>query len=232
MIVACHQPNYLPHLGFFHKMKEADAFVLLDSVQFSDGFYQHRNRVRKEGGWKWLTIPVERSFQKIQDVNIKHHVQLSGRPWNLYHWDTIQHAYAKTPYFKDYAPALEAIFKNGHSFERLADFTIEFITHLKTIVGIATPLIRSSALNIDAKDASERLAVITKKLGGTTYLSGPSGGSKYELREEPFQEQGIAIAHQHFIHPIYEQYHGKKDGLFEKNLSAIDALFNMGTLPL
>ena len=232
MIVTCHQPNYLPHLGFFHKMKEADVFVLLDSVQFSDGFYQHRNRVRKEGGWKWLTIPVERSFQQIQDVKIKHHVRLSGRPWNVYHWDMIQHAYAKTPFFTDHAPALEAIFNKGSSCEYLADFTIEFITYIKDKAGITTPLVRSSTLHVDAEDASERLAAITKKLGGTTYLSGTSGGSKYELREKPFQERNISVRHQEFHHPTYKQYHARFDGIFEKNLPAIDALFNTGTLPI
>ncbi|TSC69848.1 MAG: WbqC-like family protein, partial [Parcubacteria group bacterium Gr01-1014_70] len=146
MIIACHQPNYLPHLGFFHKMKEADVFVLLDSVQFSDGFYQHRNRIRVNNGWKWLTIPVERTFQHIQNVKIKQHVQLAGRPWHMYHWDMIQHAYAKTPFFTQHALALEAIFHSGYSFEHLADFTIECITHLKNIAGITTPLVRSSTL--------------------------------------------------------------------------------------
>jgi len=28
MLVTGHQPNYLPYLGFFHKIAKADAFVL------------------------------------------------------------------------------------------------------------------------------------------------------------------------------------------------------------
>lgn len=232
MIVACHQPNYLPHLGFFHKMKEADVFVLLDSVQFSDGFYQHRNRIRCENGWKWLTVPVERSFQQIQNISIKHHVHLSERPWNIYHWDMIQHAYAKTPFFQEHAPALETIFKNAPAFIHLADFTIELITYLKNKANISTPLIRSSSLGIDAKDASERLAKITEAVGGTAYLTGPSGGTKYELHEEPFSTRGISIKHQEFSHPTYEQIHARYSNTFEKNLSSIDALFNVGKLPI
>lgn len=229
MIVTCHQPNYLPHLGFFHKMKEADIFIILDTVQFSDRFYQHRNRIRKESGWKWLTIPVERSFQPIKDVKIKNNVLLSGRPWQEYHWNMIRTTYESAPYFKKFAPDLASWYRD-HSFEHLHDFTIALITHLKDIAGIRTPLVRASALDVNASDASDRLAQLTKAVGGTTYLSGPSGGSKYELHQEPFQEQNISIRHQEFHHPVYPQLHAQHDGLFEKNLAAIDALFNTGSL--
>ena len=33
-ILATHQPQYLPWLGFFDKLDRADVFVLLDNVQF------------------------------------------------------------------------------------------------------------------------------------------------------------------------------------------------------
>lgn len=39
MIVAIHQPNFLPWLGYFYKMLMADIFVFLDCVPFSKGGY-------------------------------------------------------------------------------------------------------------------------------------------------------------------------------------------------
>ena len=33
MIVTIHQPEHMPWLGFFHKVSQADLFVILDSVQ-------------------------------------------------------------------------------------------------------------------------------------------------------------------------------------------------------
>jgi hypothetical protein len=32
MIIAVHQPQYLPWIGYFHKMDKADVFVLLDKT--------------------------------------------------------------------------------------------------------------------------------------------------------------------------------------------------------
>jgi hypothetical protein len=37
MKVAIHQPEHFPYMGFFQKMKAADAFVILDDVQYSKG---------------------------------------------------------------------------------------------------------------------------------------------------------------------------------------------------
>ena len=34
MILAIHQPHFLPWLGYLHRMAQVDAFVLLDHVQF------------------------------------------------------------------------------------------------------------------------------------------------------------------------------------------------------
>ena len=37
MIVSIHQPNYLPWLGYFDKIKRSDLFVIFDDVQFPRG---------------------------------------------------------------------------------------------------------------------------------------------------------------------------------------------------
>ena len=70
-VVAMHQPNFIPWLGFFHKLAHADTFTLLDTVQFSDGSYTDRVGVRSTEGAKWLTVPVKHHFgEPIQDVAI------------------------------------------------------------------------------------------------------------------------------------------------------------------
>ena len=58
MIVSVHQPQYLPWLGYFDKIDRADAFVLLDTVQYKKNEWQNRNRIKTAQGPQWLTVPV------------------------------------------------------------------------------------------------------------------------------------------------------------------------------
>ncbi len=230
MIISCHQPNYLPHLGFFDKMKKSDVFVIYDTVQFSDGFYVHRNRVRTNDGWTWLTIPVARHQAPINTIAVKNDALISRVPWNEHHWSVISHSYQKTPYFEKYKNEFAPLY--ARRFEKLADFNTEIIKTLAHIAGIKTKIVLLSELGVVSDDASERLALATQAAGGDTYLAGPSGGTKYEMREEEFSKRGVKVAHQEFHHPEYPQLHSRYDKKFEKNLAAIDALFNIGKLPL
>ena len=45
-VVAIHQPNFLPWLGYFDKLARADVFVLLDDAQFPKKQGNATNRVR------------------------------------------------------------------------------------------------------------------------------------------------------------------------------------------
>ena len=61
MVVAIHQPEHLPWLGFFDKARQADLLILLDCVQFRKNYFQNRNRIRTEDGWCWITLPVRQT---------------------------------------------------------------------------------------------------------------------------------------------------------------------------
>ena len=101
LIVACHQPNYLPWLGFFHKMRLADVFVILDVVQFPRGAsWVNSNRVKTPNGQLWLTIPVRKKglgLQSIYEVEID-----NTHNWKRKHFLALAHSYKRTPYFYDY----------------------------------------------------------------------------------------------------------------------------------
>lgn len=57
MILATHQPIFLPWPGFFHKAAHAQCMVLLDDVQFPRGKSRlNRNRLKDEDGTIWLTV--------------------------------------------------------------------------------------------------------------------------------------------------------------------------------
>jgi hypothetical protein len=61
MIIAIHQPEHMPWLGFFDKMRRVELFVLLDTTQFAKDDFQNRNRIKTREGPSWLTVPVYKS---------------------------------------------------------------------------------------------------------------------------------------------------------------------------
>jgi hypothetical protein len=52
------QPTYLPYLGYFHLIAEADVFIFLDDVQFARRSWQSRNRILGAGGEVMLSGPT------------------------------------------------------------------------------------------------------------------------------------------------------------------------------
>jgi hypothetical protein len=215
MKIAIHQPQYLPWLGYFDKMDQADVFVLLDDVQFKKNEWQNRNKIRNTEGWHWLTVPVLHEFgQVIMDVKID-----NRRAWRGKHLKSIELNYSRAPYFKDYFSLLREGLEKEWEF--LADLNLYLISRLKEALGIKTELVRSSDFNIRT-NRTQRLIDICGHLKADTYISG-AGGSDY-LDGGEFQKSGIKLEFQNFTHPEYEQLH--KD--FYPHMSVVDLLFCQG----
>ena len=49
---SCHQPNFLPWIGYFHKIANSDVFIILDEVQYSKNSVANRNKIKgNQGGF-------------------------------------------------------------------------------------------------------------------------------------------------------------------------------------
>ena len=83
MLVAIHQPCFVPWLGYLDRMLRSDLFVILDHVQFERRNYQNRCMIRLEDDTKWLTVPVVQLSQKekIIDKRVDNPEDLSGSRW-------------------------------------------------------------------------------------------------------------------------------------------------------
>ena len=216
MIVAIHQPQYLPWLGYFDKMRIADVFCYLDNVQYKKNEWQNRNRIKTAQDWQWITVPVRFRFpQKINEVEINNTVN-----WKKKHLQALITNYSKTPYFKDYIEPLEDIFTK--EWDLLSELNIGLLEHLRKFLNLNDkPAVLASSLDL-RDDPTDRLIDICKLLGGDAYLAGQDGATYMDL--ERFKHSGIAVIPQEFRHPVYPQPFGD----FQSHMSVIDLLFNCG----
>jgi hypothetical protein len=212
MNIAIHQPNYLPYLGFFDKMKQVDIFVIYDDAQFNKDDFQHRNRIRIYHGWKYLTVPVGKKRIPIRSMRIRNEFMIKGITWQETHLKEIRDNYKGTPYYTPYDDHLEEIYTD--EYDKLIDLNMNIITFLKDAFGIKTKIIFASELGFTSR-STERLVDITEALGGDVYLSGPAGRDYLDV--SLFESRSIDVKFQDFKHPVYKQ---RYDG-FIPNISAI-----------
>ena len=105
MIVAVHQPQYLPWLGYFDKIDRADVFVMLDTVQYKKNEWQNRNRIKTAAGPQWLTVPVTYRFpQRIDEVGVNNRER-----WQHRQRQALVSNYRKAPFWDGLAPFLEEV---------------------------------------------------------------------------------------------------------------------------
>src|SRR4030095_1673934 len=108
MIVAIHQPHYLPWLGYLHRMAQVDLFIVLDHVQFERRNYQNRSQIRLDGEAHGLTAAVQQRSQK-ERIDEKLVDNGDARPWGGIHFSTLRHAYREAGHFALYAGGVRQI---------------------------------------------------------------------------------------------------------------------------
>lgn len=216
MIVAAHQPQYLPWLGYFDKMRRVDVFCYLNDVQFKKNEWQNRNRIKTAQNWQWITVPVRYHFpEKIHEVHIN-----NGVDWMRKHLQALITNYRRSPYYSEYIPIFEEVY--SREWEFISELNVHLIERLKSVLDLDE---KSTVLSSDLdlrEEPTDRLIDICKALGADTYLAG-QGGADY-MNLERFEKNGLKLIIQEFQHPVYPQLFGE----FHSHLSIVDLLFNCG----
>jgi hypothetical protein len=217
--VAIHQPNFMPWLGYFHKMSMVDVFVLLDDVQVPQGkSFASRALIKTNTGELWITVPTLDKSDKgdYRDTRIL------NSNWKSKTLKTIKLAYQKAPFFKDYFDSFSEVYMTPSEF--LFEFNYHLIGFLQKSFGIQSTLKISSELGGAELIGAEKIHFILDNLSATTYVSGKGGGSMRYIDESAFNAKSIKLIWQEFPVGEYPQLHGP----FIPKLSALDYLFNCG----
>lgn len=219
MIAASHQPQFVPYLGFFHKISRCDLLIVLDDVQFMERGHQHRNQIKMQTGTQWLTVPVRQKRGQLI-----HEVQIDGADtrWRKKHWAALVSNYSPSPFWKQLSPSLQPILLEGTQ-TRLIDLDLDLLRWVNAQLGLEVAMRLSSELG-GSGDANERHIHLCKAVGAEVYYSGP--GAKAYLDVAKFAAAGIEIRFQDYTGKPYAQCFSKLG--FIPNLSVLDALFNLG----
>lgn len=216
MVVAIHQPNYIPYIGLFYKIMESDVFVFLDDAQFSKGNVHERNIVKSMKGECRLKIPVEYRFgDSIMKVRTKDELN-----WKEKHLKTLEDNYRLSKNFDEVYDMFSGLIEKDYS--NLAEMNIAIITEICKSLEISTKFVRSSQLDV-AGAKEERVIAICEKLGASEYISG--NGARVYQEEEHFTSRGIKLTYSRYKPFEYPQLWSND---FLPNASILDYLFNCG----
>ena len=217
-IGTAHQPDYLPWIGLFSKIKQSDCFVIADTFVMGGQGVFNRNRIRTNTGWLYLTVPVGRKSAGIKMLDI---AMPPDKNWQKTHWQTIYRNYVHTDFFKDHKNFFEELYQRD--FDYLWQMNTEIINYLLKCFNIEVEVRKASEMAVDPNlETTDFIIALMATAGADIYLSGPSG--RNYLERGKFSEQNVGLKFIKFEHPVYKQrYPG-----FEPNMSAIDLLFNMG----
>lgn len=212
------QPTYIPWLGYFDLIRNADAFIFYDNVQFEKQSWQQRNRIRNKAGELMLTVPVlhEKGLErKINEVRIDH-----SRGMLRKHLESVKHSYGKAINFKVLYPEIEALYNT--EVDKLIELNVAFIKWGCSYLGIEKDFLFSSNI-VFSGNRVEALIDLCQQVGADKYLS-PVGSKAYIDENNIFDAHNIKLSYQQFTHPVYSQVNSTE---FISHLSFIDYLFNV-----
>ncbi len=217
--LSIHQPNFIPWLGYFHKIKKSDVFIILDTVQLPRGkSIANRNKIKSAQGELELVVPVAKPKGNEGKITYKM-ARIADAKWAKKALKAMELNYKKATHFQRYFPVIKELFQHTD----FCQMNISFIHFVVRELNIGTDIhLLSQIDNADSGQKNELIINICRHFDANVYLSG-RGAEKYN-DPELLKKHGIRLDYQQFEHPAYTQLHNN----FIPNLSIVDILMNHG----
>lgn len=207
------QPYFLPYIGYWQLISAVDVFVVYDNIQYTKKGWFNRNRFLQNGKSEIFSIPLKKdsSFKNVNERMIfedfdKKHLLAKFR-----------NAYAKAPCFIENFEIIEKIV--NYEDENLFNYIYNSILLIKDYLGINTPIVKYSSLDINDNLLGENKVIeICKKLEAKWYINAIGGQDLYDKKN--FLKEGIQL---NFIKTKainYKQFNSE----FVENLSILDVI--------
>lgn len=110
--------HYLPEIGWFTNLMKYEQLWLEKCEHFVKSSARNRCELLTAQGRMRLTIPIAGGREQ---KNLYTAIQIdNSKKWQHQHWQSLQTAYGKAPYFDDYSPWFAPFYQQ--KFESLWDF--------------------------------------------------------------------------------------------------------------
>jgi hypothetical protein len=175
LLVAGHQPNFLPWFGYFEKMLKCDLFVYSDDVQFPKQCYTNRVEIPVGKGSTFLTLPVK----KGDDARIADKRYVKDPATLARVAKALRINFGGLPHFTDVEPVIAEFERACAQHDTVADINIHMNQYLAALFGICTAVRRGTELGLEAFHRNERLIERCRLLESCDYLCG-QGADGYQ----------------------------------------------------
>ena len=186
MKAAIMQPYFMPYIGYFQLIANADVFVIYDNIKYTKKGWINRNRRLQNGADMMFSLPLKKASDSL-DVMEREISPDFDRDALL---NQFRGSYARAPHFEATFPLVERIIRCEDP--NLFGYISNSISQICAALGITTPVIKSSTLAIDHQlKAQDKVIALCHALGAETYVN-PIGGLELYDREV-FSQQGIEL---------------------------------------
>lgn len=214
MRIAIMQPYLFPYIGYFQLVKAVDKFILFDDVNYINKGWVNRNRILVNYNEYLFTVPLKGASQNklINEIDID-----ESPKWRNKLLKTIEHSYAKAPYFSEVNEMVKDIIDNTEG--NLSTYILYSINRMAEFLDVKTLIVPTSRqYQNQSLRGEERIIDICVQENAKEYVN-PIGGMEMYTRQK-FDEKGIKLFFLKTRDITYKQY----DRPFVPSLSMLDIL--------
>lgn len=180
------QPYFLPYIGYFQLIAEADMFVIYDNIKYTKKGWINRNRMLINGADAMFSLPLQHDSDKL-DVVERNLAADFNRDKLL---NQFKGAYARAPYFSQTWPLIERIvrYEERNLFRYIQHSVVSICCHL----GLETRIRISSDIGIDhGLQGQDKVIALCEALGADSYVNPIGGVGLYS--GDAFRARGVRL---------------------------------------
>ncbi len=219
LVLASHQPDFFPWMGYFYKIFQSDIFVFSDNVQYSKTGRHNYNLILTKNGPLRVTMPIHYHAINLNDLQLAVDEKTISKLLK-----TLTMEYSKAPHYSEAYPVIEELLIGSLEQENLASFNYACIMKFCELFGLFSEgreFYISS--NLDLKNRRDaRIIEMCKLLNADAYFSG-TAAKDYHI-EDDYRKNGIALIYSDYEPIVYPQI-GNPPSI---NMCSIDYVMNCG----